>query len=225
MFDPKLEILPPAQRALWEELHGTPASFVLYGGTGLSLRLGHRSSIDFDFFSSDSFSPDVLQNTIFYLRGAERLQSESNTLTCLVERLKHPVKISFFGGIPFGRVASPDLARGGGIRVASMLDIAATKLKVIQERAEAKDYQDIAALLDHGLPLQEALRAGLGIYGSLFNPMISLRALTFFEDRDLQTLGRPVKETLQGAVGKIRFERMTPMELQSTRLDVEGERL
>lgn len=225
MFDPKLEILPPAQRALWYELQGTPASFVLYGGTGLSLRLGHRSSVDFDFFSSDSFLPGELHKEISYLRGAERLQSESNTLTCLVQRLKHPVKISFFGGIPFGRVASPDLARGGGIRVASMLDIAATKLKVIQERAEAKDYQDIAALLDHGLALQEALRAGLGIYGSLFNPMISLRALTFFEDGDLQSLGQSVKETLQGAVSNIRFERLTPLELQSRRLDVGGESL
>lgn len=219
MFDPHLEILPPAQKALWGELHNTPASFVLYGGTGLSLRLGHRSSVDFDFFSSDSFLPGELRKEISYLRGAERLQSESNTLTCLVERLKHPVKISFFGGIPFGRVANPDLARGGGIWVASMLDIAATKLKVIQERAEAKDYQDIAALLDHGLALQEALRAGLGIYGSLFNPMISLRALTFFEDGDLQTLGRPAKEILQQAVGKIRLERLTPLNVQSTRLD------
>jgi hypothetical protein len=33
MFTPKLEILPPAQRRLWDELKDTPQDFVLYGGT------------------------------------------------------------------------------------------------------------------------------------------------------------------------------------------------
>ena len=56
MFTAKLDILSLAQQALWEELAQTPETFVLYGGTGLSLRLGHRSSVDFDFFSSDSFA-------------------------------------------------------------------------------------------------------------------------------------------------------------------------
>lgn len=48
-FQPRLDILPPAQRALWDELGGLPHGFVLYGGTALALRLGHRQSIDFDF--------------------------------------------------------------------------------------------------------------------------------------------------------------------------------
>ena len=58
MFEPRLDILPPAQRRLWNELGSTPPDFVLYGGTALALRLGHRQSEDFDFFSSYSFSAD-----------------------------------------------------------------------------------------------------------------------------------------------------------------------
>ena len=58
MFNPKLEILPPAQRRLWDELRQTPQEFVLYGGTALALRLAHRHSEDFDFFSNVSFAPD-----------------------------------------------------------------------------------------------------------------------------------------------------------------------
>ena len=49
-FTPCLEILPVAQRLLWPALRPAPRmGFVLYGGTAIALRLGHRASIDFDF--------------------------------------------------------------------------------------------------------------------------------------------------------------------------------
>jgi hypothetical protein len=40
-FEPKLSILPPPQRRLWDELAALPAHFVLYGGTALALHFGH----------------------------------------------------------------------------------------------------------------------------------------------------------------------------------------
>src|SRR5262245_60249590 len=50
-FDPRLDILPDAQRELWPQLSAAPRlSFVLYGGTAVALHLGHRQSVDFDFF-------------------------------------------------------------------------------------------------------------------------------------------------------------------------------
>lgn len=44
-----LDILPAAQRSLWDDKigRGFPGC-VLYGGTALALRLGHRESVDFD---------------------------------------------------------------------------------------------------------------------------------------------------------------------------------
>ena len=54
-FEPRLDILPESQRRLWPELDAIPSEFVLYGGTGLALQLGHRASEDFDFFSSAGF--------------------------------------------------------------------------------------------------------------------------------------------------------------------------
>jgi hypothetical protein len=51
-LEPKTEILPKAQREIWPLLAPAPKfSFVLYGGTAVALYLGHRISIDFDFFS------------------------------------------------------------------------------------------------------------------------------------------------------------------------------
>lgn len=50
-FTPRLNILPEAQRQLWPALDETDSlGFVLYGGTAIALRVGHRPSVDFDFF-------------------------------------------------------------------------------------------------------------------------------------------------------------------------------
>lgn len=85
-FQPRLDILPPPQRGLWTELDATPDHFTLYGGTALALRLGHRQSVDFDFFSRTPFDPAVLAREIPYLAGPEPVQVVSHMLTCRVER-------------------------------------------------------------------------------------------------------------------------------------------
>lgn len=82
--------------------------------------------------------------------------------------------------------------------IASLLDIAVTKMAVIQKRAEIKDYLDIDALLQHGVDLPTALAAGRVVYGRHFNPLITLKALSFFGD--LPTLSAEVKERLAAAV-------------------------
>lgn len=54
-FEPHLDILPPAQLRLWPELSDTPDEFSL--GTAMALRLGHPTSVDFDFFANNPFTP------------------------------------------------------------------------------------------------------------------------------------------------------------------------
>ncbi|HSS51363.1 MAG TPA: nucleotidyl transferase AbiEii/AbiGii toxin family protein [Thermoanaerobaculia bacterium] len=202
MVIPRLEILPASQRHLWDELGAIPADFVLYGGTALALWLGHRASEDFDFFSNQSFQPDDLERQISFLEGAQRLQSSPNTLVSLVER-DGPVKISFFGGLSLKRVHDPEVVEGPGLRVASLLDLAATKVQVVQVRAEAKDYLDLVCLLEEGVDLAEALGAARAVYGEAFNPLLSLKALSYFGDGDLRALPESLKSRLSGAVKKV----------------------
>ena len=58
---PRLDVLPAAQRTLWPQLADVSRhSFVLYGGTAVALYLGHRESVDFDFFTNLPFQPDDL---------------------------------------------------------------------------------------------------------------------------------------------------------------------
>ena len=110
-FKPNLTILPPPQLLLWPELDATPEHFTLYGGTALALRLGHRASVDFDFFSNQPFDPDELAAAVPYLKGAERVQVAPNTLKCRIER-NGPVLVSFFGGLGLGQAAPRDQAEG-----------------------------------------------------------------------------------------------------------------
>ena len=199
---PKLGKLPPSQRNLWAELGQVGPRFVLYGGTAISVRIAHRESVDFDLFSSLPFDPDKLLRSIPFLRGAAPVQVAPNTLTCEVDR-GDPIKISFFGGLDLRRAADPDRSADNGLFVASLLDLAATKLKALWQRAAYKDYFDIDSLLQHGVDLAAALSAAKAVYGPAFNPLISLKALTYFEEGDVSRLTSEAKERLRKAVREV----------------------
>lgn len=202
-FQPRLEILPPSQRRVWQELGDIPPEFALYGGTALALRLGHRQSIDFDFFSQAGFQPDSLTDRLEILRQAVVTQQAPDTLSVLIDR-DGPVKLSFFGAPGLARLLPPDIAPDNSLRVASLLDLAGTKASVVQQRAEAKDYVDIDAILaDGAVDLPAALVAAKAIFGKRFNPLATLKALVFFEDGDLGLLPPATRQRLAEAVRSI----------------------
>ncbi len=202
-FTPRLDILPPSQRRLWDELSAVPEEFVLYGGTAIALHLGHRESVDFDFFGNKPLDPTRLAPALPFLAGAIVTQREPNTFSCTIDR-GGAVKLSFFGlpGIP--RLSPPLIAPDNGLQVASLLDLAGMKASVVQMRAEAKDYIDIDALLTDGrIDLPMALAAARAIYGAEFNPQSTLKALTYFDDGNLRRLPDSVKDRLTKAVREV----------------------
>lgn len=211
---PNLSTLPAAQRALWLELEATPDHFTLYGGTALALYLGHRTSVDFDFFSNASFDPDELARTVPYLKDAERIQVAPNTLTCRVER-GGPVLVSFFGDLNLGQVTGREQVEGMKLHVAGLLDIAATKAAVVQKRAEVRDYLDIDALLRHGIDLPTILAAGAVVYGRQFNPLVTVKALSYFDD--LRGLPAEVRIRLAAAVAAVDVTRLPTLMAHTTR--------
>lgn len=207
MLKPKLEVLPEAQGLLWKKLDQTPKHFVLYGGTAIALRLGHRQSVDFDFFSNQGFEPSQLFSSLDYLRDARVDQRGDNTLSVIVDQ-DGPVKLSFFGDVRMNRVQEPDVAPGNGLQVASLLDLSARKLKTIQQRAEAKDYRDIAALLGTGLTLANALAAAIAVYGRTFNAMAALKALTYFGDGNLPSLSQDMQDNLRSFAEQVKLQEL-----------------
>jgi hypothetical protein len=132
---PRADVLPLPQRQLWPELVVVQnEAFVLYGGTAVALFLGHRESVDFDFFTHQQFQPEDLLSKFRFLSGAEVLQSQSDTLTVLIRPVvdeEDSVKVSFFGGLTFGRLEDPQSTVDGVLQVASPQDLLAHKLKVL----------------------------------------------------------------------------------------------
>lgn len=207
-FKPHMEILPLEQKKLWPELHpSTKLGFVLYGGTAVALRLGHRASVDFDFFTEKPLNREALQSAFHFITQAVVLQDLPNHLSLLVPRKdsNHKnIKLSFFGEIGMGRVGKPDITEDGVLQVASVDDLMATKTKVILQRIEAKDYRDIAAMLRSEVSLPKGLAAARAMYGINFQPSESLKAMVYFEGGDLNTLTTEEKNTLVSAVSKVR---------------------
>jgi hypothetical protein len=207
-FSPRVEILPPPQIALWPELRQVPVHFALYGGTALALQLGHRQSVDFDFFSIKELDPDHLLDTVPFLRGAQVLQMAANTLDVSVDR-GGAIKVSFFGLPNLKRILRPLVCPDNQLQVASLLDLAGTKVSVVQKRSELKDYLDVAAILADGrITLPMALSAGKAIYGSQFNPLISLKALSYFDDGNLHDLPAQSRALIDEAVRRVDLQRL-----------------
>lgn len=219
-FKPCMDRLPPAQKRLWPDLKNAPnLGFALYGGTAIALRLGHRDSVDFDFFSEKPLDRDAIKAAFPFMAQAQTLQDQGNTWVALVHSgnpEEKCVKVSFFGAIAFGRVGEPDFTDDGVLLVASFDDLMATKVKVVLQRAEAKDYSDVAAMVNAGVSLSRGLASARRLYGPNFQPSESLKALVYFNDGDLNTLTADEKKTLVEAVRVVRD--LPDVELRSTSL-------
>lgn len=182
----------------------------------MALYLGHRTSVDFDFFSNASFDPDHLAQNVAYLKDAERIQVAPNTLTCRVDR-GGPVLVSFFGDLNLGQVAAREQLAAMKLYVAALLDIAGTKAAVVQKRAEVRDYLDIDALLLHGIDLPTILAAGAVGYGRQINPLVTVKALSYFDD--LPGLPAEVRTRLAAAVAAIDVTQLPTLTAYSKRRD------
>jgi hypothetical protein len=80
-------------------------------------------------------------------------------------------------------------------------DFVATKLKAILDRAEAKDYRDISAMLSAGVSLEKALGAFANMYRK--DPGLPLRAMGFFKDGDLLSLAKSDQDILRNARDRV----------------------
>ena len=204
MLEPHLHILPEAQQKLWPLLAPCKdMGFCLYGGTAIALYLGHRISVDFDFFSRqplDEAKEKHLLENLPFLVNAKVLQKDINTRTYSTPE---GVVLSFFGNIDIGRVGEPSLTNDGILELASLKDLMGTKLSVLLRRVESKDYRDIAAMLRSGMELHDGLSYALALYPQ-FPPAECIRAMTFFDSPELQTLPKEDKETLVNAARMFR---------------------
>jgi hypothetical protein len=196
MLKQYVHILPEAQKKLWPLLSPCKdLGFCLYGGTAVSLHLGHRISVDFDFFSYpplDESKEKILLDFLPFLADAKLIQSVPNTRTYVTDE---GVALSFFGNISFGRVGEPLPTDDAVLQVASLQDLMATKLAVMIKRTEIKDYQDIAAILRSGMDLHDGLAYAKALYKQ-FPACECVRAMVYFDEKRFTPLSIADRNTL-----------------------------
>lgn len=178
-----LEILPKEQIKLLEALSSQTFiyDFYLAGGTCLALQIGHRKSIDFDFFIQADFDTSSLINILTQIGSFERENEESNTIN---GRL-NGVRISFFG---YRYVVIDIFKTYNNIRLAGLKDIAAMKLEAIAGRGSKKDFIDLYFLLQQ-FSLEDIFSFHKKKYGiGLSNQYHHLKSLVYFTDADPEAM-------------------------------------
>jgi hypothetical protein len=156
---------------------GFKDDFYLAGGTALALQLGHRDSIDFDFFSEKSFSTENLTQEveqIFRHHKVAKIQQEKDTLTFVIN---DTIKISFFS-YPY-KLINP-LLDEDNFKMASLNDIGAMKLSAITSRSVLKDYVDLYFIL-HKISIEELSKLTKEKFPTIDINLI-LKSLVYFDD-------------------------------------------
>lgn len=175
-----LECLPPEGQQLLGLFKDIAADnhLVLAGGTALALQLGHRISVDLDFFTEDDFSIEVLIQEINKFKlGCRILQEGAGTLTCIV----NGVKVSFLR-YPYPFMEIP--RRVKDIPVAGILDIAAMKVIAIAQRGAKRDFVDLYFILQD-TPFWKVAANMMKRFGAeRVNPLLIGKALVFFDDAE-----------------------------------------
>ncbi len=154
------------------------SSFSLAGGTGLALQIGHRVSVDFDFFSQKKLDDDLLKRLEKELpnESIKVIRNDLGELTVLI----NGVKVTFLH-YPFPTITpTVNLEK---IRAYSVKEIAASKAYTIGRRGEYKDYVDLYFLFKKDyITLSEVISLSEKKYGDKFNGRLFLEQLLFKED-------------------------------------------
>lgn len=155
-------VLPPATEHAWKVLAGhLPGGAYLVGGTGIAAHLGHRVSRDLDFFVGEPFDPNRLIGSLERLGQFTATQLQAGTVNGYLDE----TRVQFLDATDQHPV--DPVAEIGGMPVAGVRDLSATKLKVVGDRGELRDYFDLIILeRDAGVRVEE----GLAVFVTRYRP-------------------------------------------------------
>src|SRR3989338_6635105 len=171
------ETLSENTRVVLEKITPIVKPFYLAGGTALALLLGHRVSVDLDFFSQNAFSVSSLAEQ---LNKIDNLKIEDQSETTFNGSLDG-VKISFFN-YPYPLIFPSK--EYNGVSLADERDIGAMKIQAISGRGSKKDFVDLFVLLKK-YSLNELLNFFHKKYEKFnYNQLHILKSLSYFYDAD-----------------------------------------
>ena len=175
LSDAQKKVLPALAKAL------ANTDFYLAGGTALALQVGHRQSMDFDWFIPQLGDPEILFNRLQSLDIAFEIQSISfETVYLSIDT----IPVSFIGyryPMMQPKVLWPEFA----VHLAGMNDIACMKLSAIVSPGSRKDFFDLHYLVKHFLQLKEYLRLYMKKYKNRDIGHV-VRSLVYFADAEAE---------------------------------------
>lgn len=152
----------------------------LAGGTALALQVGHRSSVDLDFFTPQSrFDTDGLEKQLLLTNVWESTLKRKGTLYGKLGG----TKMSFIA-YPFFCPSNRHIL-SGTIRLLLPEDIAAMKIVAVSQRGRKRDFVDLYWYTHHREPLLDVLKRAVHQYpGQEHNLPHILKSLTYFADAE-----------------------------------------
>ncbi|MDR1340031.1 MAG: nucleotidyl transferase AbiEii/AbiGii toxin family protein [Prevotellaceae bacterium] len=173
----------------------------LVGGTALALQLGHRRSVDLDFFGNINASGLQIADELFE-NGYKDVEIRYDTKNIKIFNINQ-VKVDI---VSYRYEWLESCIKTEGVSLAGLKDIAAMKLAAMTNRGTKKDFVDIYFLLQH-FSLNQMLELYMQKYtdGTLFNV---IRSITYFADAEensmpemiVQVQWEDIKTTIRHAV-------------------------
>jgi predicted nucleotidyltransferase component of viral defense system len=152
----------------------------LAGGTALSLQVGHRQSVDLDFFTPQPRFPETSLERKLLMTN--RWRTDFREAGTLYGRLQG-AKVSFIA-YPF-LVPSKQRLICGRLRILLPGDIAVMKIIAISQRGRKRDFVDLFWYCTNREPLREVLSRVRKHYPrKLHNFAHILKSLTYFADAE-----------------------------------------
>lgn len=180
------KVLPAEAWAVVRSLANTDLldGWILAGGTALALQLGHRISVDLDFFRHEDFDVPPLREALAGLGRLEVSAMAPGTLHCRLDG----IRLTFLRSeVPF--LYEPVPYRG--LHLADVRDIAAMKVIAVAGRGAKKDFIDLHAYLEAGATFPDLMALVQQRYRNTeFNVMHLLRSLVYFDDAESEPMPR-----------------------------------
>jgi Nucleotidyl transferase AbiEii toxin, Type IV TA system len=152
-----LSILSETQKQLLPFVKTLRKEYYLVGGTAIALYIGHRMSIDFDLFKKSNVHRAKLNKVLLAANiGFQLIFADTESFHILAS----------------------------GIRLPSLLDLAAMKAYALGRRAKWKDYVDLYFILRDFYTLQEIIERTQILFEGVFSPKLFRQQLCYFEDID-----------------------------------------
>jgi len=154
------------------------SNFALVGGTNLSLRFGHRVSVDLDLFTNTRFFPDeVFKGILNKFPSVIKINQRGQSLWLNIENIKVDIILHEYPYLE-------DVETISGIRFLSVKDIIPMKLEAMASRGVKKDFWDIYELLKHFSLLEMQDFYERKYVNSDFGHV--LLSMTYFKDAEIQ---------------------------------------